>query len=293
MKRLFFTAFLAGLALTLMVSAASADLLWGTTNGINDSGFWTGGQIFTVDTATGTVNIKATYAPSQGVSAFGDIAVRANGEVYTTYMGDNGFNKLAKVNTTTWAFDWVQNLGGWNDQVNALTFKNDTLYGVTGGGIPANLIQFTLTGNGATATNLGNIGTNSDGDIAVRPSTGTMYYTSWETGNTSELNTINFGPPPSKTGKEISTSNGWAGLVFSQDSTTLYAGTWNDQKLYTLDFLTANPNFTATVLYDLSGSLGGNITGLDQVPLPGTVVLLGSGLAGLAFYRRRLGAAKG
>jgi len=63
-------------------------------------------------------------------------------------------------------FDWVQDLGGWNDQVNALNFVGGTMYGVTGGGIPANLIAFTLGPGGATATNLGNIGTNSDGDLA-------------------------------------------------------------------------------------------------------------------------------
>lgn len=276
---------LAGLlALFLACGSAHATVLWGVTNGTNDGGFWTGGEIFTVDTATGPAVVEATYGTDQ-LLAFGDIAVRRNGEVYVTYYGVDGFDKLAKVNTTTWAFDWVQDLGGWNDQVNALNFVDDVLYGVTGGGIPADLIQFTLTGSGATATNLGNLGINSDGDLAVHPGTGQWYYTSWETGSTSELNTISFGPL-SKTGQEILTSSGWAGLAFGPGG--LYAGTYWDQNLYTLDYDTPNPTHTATLVRDLSGQLGGNITGLsDAIPEPSSLLLIGGGLVALYAIRRQ------
>jgi len=287
MKRSTFAVF--GVAAMVLVfgTTAQADTLWGVTNGTNEN-FYTGGQIFTVDTATGSVSVKASYGTST-VLAFGDIAVRDNGEVYVTYYGEDGFDKLAKVNTSTWGFDWVQDLGVWNDQVNALEFIDGTLYGVTGGGIPANLIQFTLTGSGATATNLGSLGTNSDGDIAKGPD-GQIYYTSWETGNTSELNVVTLSPVE-KTGKEIATSNGWSGLVAS--GWDLFATTWQDQKLYTLDYNTSNSTYTATMVWDLSTPLGGNITGLSAqaVPEPGGIVALvglgAMGLIGLVWRRRR------
>lgn len=266
-------------AILLTGTSVHADVIWGVTGGTGDNGFWTGGEIFTVDTQTGAVSVKATYDNTIMI-AFGDIAVRANGEVYVTYAAgfDDGFDRLAKVNTTTWAFDWVQDLGSGNDQVNALEFIGDTLYGVTGGGVSANLLQFTLTGSGATVSNLGNIGTNSDGDLAQDWASGAVYYTSWEAGNTGELNVIDFGPPPSKTGVEIQTLSGWAGLAFDS-SGTLWAGTYWNQNLYTM---TTGAAPTATLAYDLSGSLGGTITGLSNpppIPAPPAVVLGGMGLA--------------
>jgi len=286
MSQTWMTTVAAGFALAVAAAPGwGSSVLWGVTNGTGDSGWWTGGEIFTVDTGTGAVSVKATY-PQSTLLAFGDIAVTLTGDVYVTYYGDNGFDKLAKVNTATWGFDWVQDLGGWNDQVNALEFLGGTLYGVTGGGIPADLLQFSLTGAGATVTNLGNIGINSDGDLAQNPADGTVYYTSWETGNTSELNVVQFGPPPAKTGKEIGTLSGWSGMAFADGE--LFAGTYWNQNLYTLDFGTANPSHTATLKWDLSGSLGGTITGLSYaVPEPLTLLAIGLSVTGLGAYVRR------
>ena len=285
MQRTFVVGLIAAL---LFVGAAQAGTtLWGVTNGTGDAGWWTGGEIFTVDTGTGAVSTKATY-DSSTLLAFGDIAVRNNGEVYVTYYGQDGFDKLAKVNTSDWSFDWIQDLGGSNDQVNALTFVGDKLYGVTGGGIAANLIEFSLTGSGATKTNLGSLGTNSDGDLATHLSTGTTYYTSWETGSKSDLSEIVWSPVSKTNTKEISTSSGWAGLAFTGD--TLWAGTYNDQNLYTLNYGGTSP-IAATVAYDLSADLGGNITGLDvQVPEPVSMIFFGTGLVGVAglVTRRRM-----
>lgn len=262
-------------------SAQAAGVLWGVTNGTGDAGGWTGGQIFTVDTTTGAVSIKASYG-SGTMKAFGDIALSPSGEVYVTYYGDDGFDKVAKVNTTTWAFDWVQDLGGWSDQVNALNFVQGRLYGVTGGGTGANLIAFNLVPGGVTATNLGNIGINSDGDLARDPISGAVYYTSWSTGNTGELNVIDLAGPSLASTLETNGS-GWSGIEFTSDG-TLWAGTYWDQKLYTIDPATG----LATPMFDLSGALGGPITGLSiQVPAPAAAWLVSLGACLVRGLRRR------
>jgi hypothetical protein len=292
------------MAVMLADGAAQGAIVWGVTNGTNDT-FSSGGQIFTVDTATGNVVVKASYTKAAtGIELFGDIAVRSNGEVYVTYRTnasyptDWSFVHLAKVNTSSWAFDWTQNLytaeQGNNSGVNALEFISGELYGVQGGmGAPsnvANLIKFALTGGGATPTNLGSLGTNSVGDITTGPD-GRIYYTSFETTPTNELNVVTLNPL-SKTGKEIATGGGtdWAGLVGADGK--LWAGRCYDggansgcQKLYTLDYDTSNATYTATQVYDLGGSLGGTITGLS-VPEPATMGFLA--LGGAAALVRRL-----
>jgi len=268
-----------GMVLVLaMAGTATANTLWGTSHGT--SGFWTGGSIWTFDTTTSALTVKHTYSSAQ-LFAFGDIAVSPAGEVYVTYYGQDGFDKLAKVNTSTWDFDWVHDLGGSSDQVNALEFIGSELYGVTGGGIDAHLLKFALPGGGATVTDLGKIGINSDGDLSRDPLTGDVYYTSWETGNQSQLNTVDLTVPSETLVAYITPSNGWAGLAFTLDG-TLWAGNYWLNDLYTLDKSTG----VATFVSDLPGV--GSVTGLS-VPVPEPVTMAGMLMAvgGLAGYIRR------
>jgi hypothetical protein len=260
----------------LLIGGAQGAVLWGTSH--STSGFWQGGSIWTYDTVSKTLSVKATYDTSTLI-AFGDIAVRADGEVYVTYATgyNDGFDKLAKVNTTTWGFDWVQDLGGSNDQVNALEFIDGQLYGVTGGGIDAYVLKFTLTGTGAIVSNLGKIGKNSDGDLTKDPVTGNVYYTSWEA-TASQLNILDLSVPSETMVAYITGGqNGWAGLACDQGG-TLWAGNYYENKLYTLDKATA-----AAAYYDTLTGVG-TVTGLS-IPEPATMALLA--LGGLVLRKRR------
>jgi hypothetical protein len=277
-----------GIIALSMAGAAQADTLWGVTNGTGDAGFWSGGEVFTVDTSNGNVSVKATY---NNMKAFGDIALNSGGDVYVTYATDfgSGFNKLAKVDTSNWTFTWTQTLP---EQVNALTFINGKLYGAAGGGSFDMLYRFdTLDGVTAPAS-VGPAGLlGSDGDLFHNPATGKTYnvYTPGSIGNLVELNTT------TGAGTVIGTLNstaqfgttnggqdyGWSGMEFDSNG-KLWAGTFWDQNLYSRPDVLAGSN--VALEYDLSADLGGTITGLS-IPEPASLGLLAIG--GLALLRRR------
>ncbi len=290
-------------AVLFMGAAQAGTTLWGVTNGTGDAGSWTGGEIFTVDTGTGAVSNKAAYSYtglSNEVRGFGDIAVRNNGEVYVTYYSDatGNFYTLAKVNTGTWAFDWTQTLP---THMNSLTFVGDTLYGHAGGGAVDGLYSFSALDGVTAPTFVGNSGyLGSDGDLAYNDATGKLYnvYTPNSTGNLAEINiatgaatlvgTLN---GTAKFGDTAGDQTyGWAGLDFADGQ--FWAGTFWDQNLYTRSGVGSNPPDGVSIAYDLSASLGGNITGLDSqaIPEPVSMIFFGTGLVGVAglVTRRRM-----
>jgi hypothetical protein len=296
-QQTFFNRHLHSLVFAATGPAEAGEVLWGVTNGINDSGFWTGGEIFTVDTGTGAVNVKHAYAynnNSTDVRGFGDIAISPSGGVYVTYYSnDTGdFKTLAKVNTSTWAFEWTQTMPV---QINSLEFVGSTLYLHAGGGAVDGLYKLPSPDGTTDPTFIGNSGyLGSDGDLAYNKLTGKMYnvYCPASTGYLTELNLV------TGAGTQIgafgntqgSMTYGWAGLAFDGNG-KLWAGTYWDQKLYSRSDVSATG--TISMEYDLSASLGGNITGLSTIPEPGTLSLLAAaGLGMFCYALRRRKAAK-
>jgi len=303
------TAVLSAAALCVLVLlpqtgyAGQGPVLYGCTNGTGDSGFWTGGDIFTVNTSTGAAVVLKSYTQAgDGIYAFGDIAFTTH-HLYATVWNTTSYDF-----TTLVKMDFLGNIvNSWNigaygtdgsgaqRQVNSLHGANDnTLYGIEGGGVSnADLVRFDLDPNGdlIIRTDLGVVGNAADGDLANNPETDVWYGTFWSaTGST--LDTITLSPVGKTVGPNTGMDAGGgacAGLEFTTvgyDYTdgltgTLWAGTYNDQKLYSIDSLTTGGH---TMRYDLSPVLGGTITGLT-IPEPATMSLLV--LGGLALRRRR------
>jgi len=299
----------AGLMLAV-TGMAGASTLWGTSYLTTD--YYSGAQIWTVDTATGTVNMLRSYDPvvdkigGHGIKGFGDIAQASNLYLYVTVLteGTQSFDLLAKIDPTDGAI-----LNSWNicdssptytyshgmdgqpvkGTINSLRAVGNTLYGIEGGGVnDASLVKIDLDANGdfASRSDYGNAGDMADGDLAIHPTTGDWYGTFWN-GSGSTLDTIDPTTGNGTTGPNtgiLSWGGTVSGLAFDE-SAKLWAGSWADRNLYSINSVTTGGH---TLEYDLSSDIGGNITGLSNVvPEPLTVLGVLAGVAGLGGYIRK------
>jgi len=291
-------------------AAAGGDKLWGTS--YLTTSYYSGAQLWTVDTATGNVSMIRSYDPTtdeldgDGIKGFGDIADPGNGYLYVTVYteGTQSFDLLAKLDPTTgtilnhWdicdaypTYTYSHGMDGSSVKatVNSLRAHDGKLYGIEGGGVDnAGLVTITLdaAGDFVSRSDSGDAGYMADGDLAIHPTTGTWYGTFW-TSTGSTLDTIDPSTGNGTTGPNTGIGSGGgscAGLAFTSDG-TLWAGSWADRKLYTIDSLTTGGH---TEVYDLGvgDQIGGHITGL-AVPEPMTLGLLALGGVGALARRRR------
>ncbi|MFH1730365.1 MAG: hypothetical protein ABIF82_01790, partial [Planctomycetota bacterium] len=127
---------------------------------------------------------------------------------------------------------------------------------------------------------------NPNGSLTLTITSGTWYGTFWAAGG-STLDTIDPTTGNGTTGPNTGILPGWGGTVAGlefDDNGKLWAGSWADRNLYSINSLVTGGN---TLEYDLSAQIGGNITGLANpvVPEPAGLGLIG--LALLAVRKKR------
>ena len=221
------------------------------------------GNLFDLDVATNT----STFIGNGGVVMF-DIALDP---ISGTLYGISGAGGLYSINTTNGSVTFIGNSGQF---INGLTFDSSgTLFG--SGGISL----FTLnTGTGA-ATTVGSTGYTSSGDIAF-DALGNLFMSALGTGN-DDLISLN-----ASTGAgSLIGSIGYGGVYgLNFNNSTLYGFTLAGQ---TISIDTATGAGTLVAMNGIHANGADGVGGVTQVPEPASIALLGLGLIGLGFSRRK------
>ncbi len=226
--------------------------------------------IYSVETDTGV----ATLVGNSG-SAMTDIAFDLNGNLWGVT-----FDSLYRIDKNTAASTLVGSLGSINS-ANALIFAPDGSLFTAGWNSPLLYAVNTTTG---AATAVGNMGRNSSGDLEF-DGNGTMFMAS--RGATDSIVQVN---PNTGAGTLIgNTSFGQLyGLTYVDD--TMFGFT--RKNIISINLL----NGSSSIFRPITG-MAGNAWGASLLPVevppsspvpePTTLILLNSGLLGLAYFRRK------
>lgn len=244
---------------------------------------WASSTLYGMDDATNTLysidpnTYALTLIGSTGVSTgdFGDLAYNPNSGT-AFWIAGRGNNNLYTINLATGAATLVGSYGV-NDMF-ALAYDPATgkLYG---GDTSGNF--YSLNTSTGAATLIGNNGVYAGG-MTYRPDTGQLILNAAGSGNFYSIN-------PATGAATLLGNAGFVndnGLAWDGDKGLYFADTWSAQ-LLTIDPTT----FAQTQVSGLNGDpfdgliyVSGGNTG---VPEPGTLVLIGTGIVGLASKLRR------
>jgi hypothetical protein len=295
MKRKFLAA-LAGAMLLANPSGALADsILFGGIGGHNIS---TGpnasandGALVIVDQNTAAITI---IGHPTGVARISGLAFDATGALFATTEPPGGFppppgptgpSSLLSLDPATGAVITSVLVTANGSAINiadlAVQPGTGSLFGVRGpndgGGGAGNL--YTIDRATGVATLVGNTGHFFD-TIAFAPD-GTLYLASADRGmgpTNSHLSVID--PTNAATIRSVATDDFLGALAVRSDG-VIFGGNGDDGELFTINPLTGAETLVGSTGLSFVGDLA------FAVPEPGTLVLFGSGLAGLAAYRRR------
>jgi hypothetical protein len=222
------------------------------------------GNLFDVDVSTNA----STLLGNSGVGAMYDIALDPTSGILYGVSGSGFLYSIDQANGA------VSNVGWTGAFINGLTFSDSgTLFGSGANGL------FTLDLGTGNASLVGLTGFNSSGDLAFDTS-GNLYMSASGSGDDSLVS--------------LDTTTGAGSLIGSIGYDDVYGLNYSDSILYgfteygqtlSIDTVTGSGTLIATNHISAFGADGAG--GVASVPEPSTMVLLGVGLVGLGFSRRK------